>query len=387
FAWDRHKQMTLLRQGDVSAQGFYQEIPFRYIKDHIFIDVEIEGQTYNFLFDTGFALSFIDDDLLPSVDYQSVVKSKVSGSSFEKHRVKFGSLSKITIAGIEFQNTGVGVEDLKYINDDYHCEDQVQGVIGANLLRKANWQIDYQQRLIRFTDDFAKLKVDPAAIILDMTAHQRGFGYGSVKLNFGGIEKNLIFDTGSSGGFTMGLEAWEEFQQLDPNFVSMQYGNEQKSAKLHPNYLIQIEELAIGELKLNKALLSLEQGASSLLGNDFLHHYRVSVNWSQNQLHLEPKEAIQATNPAHFPLLLRPDFEQNAILIRAKRSGTEYEKTKLGTQIRTINGEDVSSLSRAALCQFWQNKWPEFASQAAISIRLQDREAPILLQKSLLFAE
>ncbi|MFK7922750.1 MAG: hypothetical protein AB8H47_12375 [Bacteroidia bacterium] len=375
------KTMALLKQGQTQAEAFYNEIPFQYVNDHIFIKVEIEGRAYNFLFDTGFPISFIDDDLIPLVDYDPVLKTKISGSSFKKHTAEFGSLSKITIDKIDFLDIGVGAEDLKYINDDYICENPVHGVIGANLLRNAKWQIDYQKQLIRFTNDLSKLNIDQEAIVLDMTPRQQGYGYCTLSLNLDGIEKDFVFDTGSAGSFTSGLDFWKEVETLEPDYITSFYGNELAGKTLYPKYSILINEIKIGDLAINNALLSLEKGVSSLIGNNFLKHYLVSIDWDHNQLYLSPISSPQALVLTGFELILQPQYDSNKIIVGAKRSGTDYNEIPLGTQVLSINDEDVSTYSQAQLCQFWRDQWPSITSNDQITIKVAGVDEALKLTK------
>lgn len=381
FSCAGSKQIALLKQGEIQTENVYEEIPFRYVKDHLFIDVKINGKTYNFLFDTGFAISAIDDDLIPMVGYSTVLKSKISGSSFEKHKVEFGSIPQVKIGGIDFFDIGFVAEDLYYINEDYLCESHVDGVIGANLLRKAKWQIDYQKQLIRFSDDFAKLKVDPEAIVLNMTAHQGGQGYGSLKLNLDGFESDFIFDTGSSGGFTTGLDAWEEVKKLEADFATKYYGNELAGKALVPTYDVLINEISVEDWAINHAVLSLQKGVNSLIGNDFLRHYQVSMDWDHNRLYLVPVSDYQALPISAFGLLLKADYSTNKVVVGAKRSGTDYKAVKTGMEVSSIDQIAVDSFTQAELCTFWQKEWPKLKSQEQLSLKIKGLPMLVILQQ------
>lgn len=94
------------------------------------MDVEIDGQLYNFLFDTGFDFTVIAEEHQPagfvkSFDYLT------SGTSFEELRVPYGTIPALRIAGVQFEAIGVGIMDLSFINQDYVCEQRVDGVIGV----------------------------------------------------------------------------------------------------------------------------------------------------------------------------------------------------------------------------------------------------------------
>ncbi|MEM6344234.1 MAG: aspartyl protease family protein [Bacteroidota bacterium] len=382
FSCTGSKQLTLLKQGNTKQTAFYEEISFRYVKDHIFVDVEIDGKLYNFLFDTGYAISFIEQSLIKESGYQSIIKDKLKGSSFKKHKVGYGFIPTLKIGAVDFTELGIGTDDLAFINQDYICEQKVDGIIGANLMRKAHWQIDYEQQIIRFTNDWDKLTISPQADQVQMKAHQQGYGYCSLSIQLDSIKKDFILDTGSGGAFTTGLENWEQIKASEP-VHSLYLTNASPASK---RYLIQVRKAKMGDFTAEQAVLSLEEGVASLLGNDFLKHYRLSIDWSKNLLFLERNTVASQAIIRDWALLIRPDWEQNKIVIGAKRSGTEYENVVLNTPVLKVNDFDLSQLSRTQLCDFWQKEWPRLSNQKEIFLSIKGKEAPIRLRKESLFS-
>ena len=123
------KVSSLAKSGIVLQTDFNETIDFSYIDKHIFVDVVINGKTYNFLFDTGWEISSIDKNLAGEINFKPVLKSKIKGSSNEEHVTNFGTVADLKISDVGFQNVGIGIEDLEFINKSYHCHKKIDGIL------------------------------------------------------------------------------------------------------------------------------------------------------------------------------------------------------------------------------------------------------------------
>ena len=368
------KIVQLAKNGTVLQSNYSSKIPFRYEKKHIFIDVTINGNTYNFLFDTGFDISAIDLNYLQSIDYKKVIKKKVSGSSFKKHKVQFIEISTLSISDIDFNKTGASIIDLSFINNDYPCSEKpIAGVIGANLLRKANWQIDYENKTILFSDDFSKFNISAKAFKFDLISKSWGSPLVNVKIN--GIDKKFTLDTGSSGKITSGTEFKKELNS-DSNevkYLSIIKKNRAGNEQTYTNYYALVEQINIGNLYLQEEIISLEKGVSSLIGNELFENFKISIDWKNNLFLLDPIGEINKEKKTYYEILLKPNYTTNKIEINGffDNSSLNEKKYKVGTGILTINGINVSDFSTQMLCEFWRNKWREIKKQENILIETE----------------
>ena len=275
------KIIKLATSGEIENQTFYQEIDFRYINQHIFIDVEINGKTHNFLFDTGWEITSIDQSLLDDVDVKPSLKNKTSGSSFEDHKVKYGYIDHIKINGLEFKQVGVGVDKLSFINKHYPEDQRIDGIIGTNIFQQAHWQIDYRNRKIRFTNQWDRLNLGSERDTISLTPRNKsGWGLKKVEVSLDGYVSDFAFDTGSSGGFTMDTSHFHNIvNERNDTLVEVEDDWDKKGA-----YSSLINQLRINNIRLTNKEISFEPNVSSLIGNDFLENYLVTVNWEENFL-------------------------------------------------------------------------------------------------------
>ncbi|MEL6720326.1 MAG: retropepsin-like aspartic protease [Bacteroidota bacterium] len=273
------KKLSVATEGEVAQNAFTKTISFDYATKHLFIDVEIAGKTYNFLFDTGWDVTSISKELGETLDIKTVAKQTVTGSSMEKHKTRFGFLPSLTIAEIDFQNIGVGMEDLSFITSTRSDGKKVDGVIGANVIKKLYWQIDYSNKTIQFSDQLKHLSIGDNAYQIPMIRKSTyNWGANKIEVDLNNHPEQFIFDTGSSGGFTGNFQLYERLKSNDPS-IEM---NRQS---------VNIANLSLDTLKLKNTSLSIEKGVSLLIGNDFLEHYLVTMDSDKNILYLVPNNS------------------------------------------------------------------------------------------------
>lgn len=372
------KIIRLAKKGIVMQSDYSSEIPFRYENKHIFIDVSINGEIYNFLFDTGFDISAIDINHFKNINYKKVLKKNVSGSSFKKHKVQFIVIPTISISDIDFNEIGASIIDLSFINKDYPCSEKpIAGIIGANILRKAYWQIDYKNRIIIFSDKISKFIISKKAFKFDMIS--KGWGSPLVNVNLNGIDKKFIFDTGSNGKITTGKEFQKELNSYKEKVNYLTITKKRKNEQTYNNYYAFIEEINIGDLNLKKQIISLEKGVSSLIGNRLFENFIVTIDWKNDKFILDPIVEINEDMLVDFQVLLKPNYETNKIEINGfySKNLTEY-KFEIGTEVLSINNKNVSDFSTQKLCGFWKNEWRKIKAQEKMVIETKNQKIELV---------
>lgn len=268
------KILSVATEGEVPQNEFTKTIHFDYHTKHLFVEVVIEGKTYNFLFDTGWDITSLSEEIGNALGIKTVAKRTVTGSSIKKQKVKFGVLPSLAIEGINFQNIGVGIHDLSFITCTRSDGKKVDGVIGANVLKKLYWQIDYSNQTIKFSDKLESLAPSEMAYQVPMIPkNSYDWGANKVEIQLNNSRERFIFDTGSYGSFTGNFKLKERLEST-------------KSITKMEGDIITIENLALGDITLENAELSIEKGVSLLLGNEFLDDYIVTMDWKKKVLYL-----------------------------------------------------------------------------------------------------
>lgn len=275
------KIITLATQGELSDQEFNIEIPFYYSGKYIYVDVVINQKTYTFLFDTGWDVTHLDKSILEEIEFSPLKKYKTTGSSFEDGKVQYGVLSSLGIGQLFFHNIGVGIKDLSFVKTTFGDGRKIYGIIGANILRKATWQIDYNKQVIKLSNKIENFPPSQNAFQIPMIPKDvHGWGYNRIKLSINGVTDYFVFDTGSYGSFTANYSFLEQLKKSDVRLEEVKAKGEKRKFKL--------KEVKMNSLELNDRILTVEKGVSLLIGNHFLENYIVTIDWYRDQLFLEP---------------------------------------------------------------------------------------------------
>ncbi len=358
----------LQRKGKVLNKNFYKEVSIQNLSDLILIPVKIENETYNFLFDTGAELNVIDEKIASTLDLKTLRKGKINSSSNSKKGIDFVKVSKITISDIEFAGSVAAILDLSAIAKFIGCT-PIHGIIGNNLMRRANWQIDYKNNLIRLTDEIDKFKISNEVSRFKMNAGKNGNILFDLKI--GDNQSKFTFDTGYNGRFKTGrLEPLSQFKHvtsigtLGANVVG------EKNGETH--YAL-VEDFQLQNLDIQKEQIDFENGSSSLIGNKFWKNYLLTIDWENDELILESSRDVSKARFEFFELTLAVNFDNGKIeIIRMLENNSLDSEVSIGSQVLKIKGKDVSNLSSSELCEYWKNEFSQLKNLPHLDIEIYD---------------
>lgn len=279
------KIITLATHGELSKKEFNIDMPFYYYGKYMYIDIVIQQKTYTFLFDTGWDITHIDKSLLAEIDFSPVKKYKTTGSSFEDGKVLYGFLSSLAIDDVEFKKIGVGVRDLSFVKSTFPDNRKIYGIIGANMLRKAFWQIDYQNQRLKFSNKIENFPPSTDAHQIPMIPKdEHGWGYCRLQLQMNGVTDYFVFDTGSYGSFTANHAYLKSLKIGAIPIVEVSTIRE----KIADKRKYKVSDIKMHTLEFKDSQLLIEKEVKLLIGNGFLENYIVTIDWSGNKLYLQP---------------------------------------------------------------------------------------------------
>lgn len=342
------KMVKLMSKGEIEQQQFISEVPFDYGMELIIIKVTIEGKEYDFLYDTG-APNVISQELAQELNIKPYVTNKTSDSQGKKEELEYLILPKVRIGCVDFLNTGTAVADLRR-SSVIACLN-VDGIIGANLMRKAIWQIDYETKVIRIANSIDSLDIENGERI---QFNQKITGTPVAEINVNGtIVKNVTIDTGSNGGFSLAEKTYREAKDsLAP--VAVGIGTTTSGlyglGEVDTNYYTTFPLVTIGEIQLTNQLVDFNKGKSLTLGNSFFENYDVTYNWFENEMILTDKKEHDNSSFESFGFSYF--FTDNKLLVSLLIEGSEADKygIKRGDQIIAINGVDYSEMTHEKWC-------------------------------------
>lgn len=352
-------------QGTVRNKKFETEIPFRYIDGYIFIDIIQNGKTFNFFFDTGAEATVIDNSIIDEFDFKPFTETNMSGPVITDQSVNTIVLSSIQLSNIEFNNIGAVAVDLKFAKAKF-CE-RLHGIIGSTLLKKAKWQIDYKNKIIRITDDMSNFKLNDSIYTLKTELPSKGWGTEKVAINIDGEISLFNFDTGNGRSKIVSHPRnFKKYIKQNSNSI-IEYG----FRKSETDYKFIAKKVSIGELELKEQIVSLEDevGNLQLLGNRFFENFLVTIDWENHNLFLNPLENILPDTLTRFQLEFKPNYETNKIEIATGlKDFTKKHKIEKGAILLEVNGTDVSNFSDEEFCNYWKTNWKNILKKETIDI-------------------
>lgn len=161
------KTVSLIKGGSVDNENFTETINFEDRAGLIIIKVLIKGKSYDFVFDTG-APCAVFSELAQELGLKAEFDVTSIDSEGNKAKAGFVEINNLKTGSLSFSNIGAAVIDLKQI-PEIECL-KIDGIIGANLMNKAKWQINYQNNTITVTDDINNLNISGNSLIIDFNS-------------------------------------------------------------------------------------------------------------------------------------------------------------------------------------------------------------------------
>jgi len=358
------KLLEWANQGTVKNENYNSEIPFRYVNGYIFVDIIQNDKKYNFLFDSGAEATLIDKSIINEFEFKPFSTSNISGPLITNGVVNTITLSAIKISDIEFLDIGAVAFDLQIFKSKL-CE-KLDGVIGSTLLKKAKWQIDYKNKVIRLSNEISNLISEKPKYTLTTNIPEKGWGTETIELNIDGYTSQFSFDTGNGRSKIVSHPNKIKDFTTNNNLIT-EYGFKKSTT----DYKFIAKNVTLGNITLNNQTISLENevGNRQLLGNRFFENFILTIDWKNHQLYLDPIKDIVSETLIDFELNFSPNFETKKIEVATGlRAFIKKNKIEQGTTLLKVNDTDVSNFSHQALCDFWNTEWPKITNAEKLNI-------------------
>jgi predicted aspartyl protease len=351
-------------KGNIVQKDFTYRIPFRFEHDLIFVIVNIEGEDYNFVFDTG-AQTSISYEVFEKLNYKKKGFT-ASGSDSQRNfgHVFFTSIPMMKLGELTYKDIGSQIIDLRK-NQEYRCLN-IDGLFGSNHMSKAIWEIDYENQVLHVTNDIKNINLLEPYYPIDFITEQFG---KTPKINLsidGRAVDRITYDTGSNGYISLSEYSLnfvnESFENVDYYGYSSGVGafGMNKSQAITSITKVPLLELGKSEkLSIHNNLIMISR--KSLLGNKFLKNYRAVLDWNQNIIYLTKVEDYEKTSYKSFGFGWRI-IDNNLIVTRTIQSSN----LKVNDKIISINGRDFSDLNEDSACDFFLN--PEISKEQTLEI-------------------
>lgn len=371
------KQGQMHKSAGSTESNFDILIPTTQSSNLIFVKVEIGRKEYRFLFDTG-APMVISKELQEEFQFKVISQNLVYDSQNQSQMQNYVQVDSLNLACVLFTDLTAVEADLRY-SPILACLN-IDGIIGANLMRHAYWEMDASTGFLRMTSTKQhwpqgnnKLHTKPFKIKRTYTP--------VIELQVANtLYPNITFDTGSSDLLSLGKDANNDYCADSVMFKAYGY----LSAGLFGSNVDTLESQAL-TLYLDSFpyLVPIEFEANKdarLLGMSFLRHFRIFMDWQKQEIHFLPHDTINFWEDKSHPT--SPFLSGEAIIVGQLNSlaFADGQDIALGDTIESINGLAIYPAAADTYCEVLKL----FKKEAELSLHIR-RKGEVLIRRQDLF--
>ena len=378
------KTFKLMKSGEVEQEEFKVNIPFEYNLGMIILKVNISGEEYDFLLDTG-APNVISKELFKKLEISSLFEQKVIDSQNEESNLGFLLIKKLGIGGINFLNTGAAAADLKQ-SKELGCL-QIDGFIGSNLMRKAVWKFDYENQIITISNSVASLKISESSEKIPFFTYITGTPIIDITLN-DVKEKNVIVDLGSNGDISLSKKTFDKLVDTDPNisrtvsFGSSSSGLYGVGATDSIQHAL-ISNISFGDVALKNTVVEFTNESASTIGTNYFKNYDLIINWFDKEIIVTKKKEYDNSSLISYGFSFNNKNDRLIVGGIYTNSSADHAGLKINDIILKIDTKKYGVLTADQWCNIIENGlFNEGKETITVVVLRQNEELTFHLEKT-----
>ncbi|MDF3029003.1 MAG: hypothetical protein K0S23_3310 [Fluviicola sp.] len=284
-----------MSKGEAPKGTFRTEIPFESKNGLIVIKVKLNDsdKEYEFIVDSGAPFSVIYKEALEETKAKTVLVYNVSDSQ--------GNAVKNDCVMLHVGIGNLVFKDILTAHSNPHellrCI-AYDGIIGANLMQTANWQIDFENKKLIITDRKKSSLPDLKDYQRVSFSKRSAFGLDivpgmTVDVNVNGkLFKDVLVDSGSSGALTIPKNAvTDTLFKNDLKEVLTGYSSFGLfGANLDTSYNYSSSDIYMGNVRIDKHRIDVANQNKSLLGMEIFSNYAMVIDFRKKDMYLKPLE-------------------------------------------------------------------------------------------------
>jgi hypothetical protein len=229
------------------------------------------------------------------------------------------------------------------------------GLLGANLMQDAVWQIDYQAESIAIHPSVEGLDHIDDAIVLEFGVGSESSPSPLVELAAADGELTFLLDTGSDGSLTVNpadLEAiGVRLPDDGPVLTTLGAG---ATGTFETDLRFTTVELALGDGAASYPVAvsdTIEAGVGNM-GNAFLRQFVLTIDWPGRTVYLDPAAEDGRISPPDEPASAGIAWDDGRVVVGSVVRGGPAEEAGLilGDLVTAVDGMDVAAPTFADFC-------------------------------------
>lgn len=337
--------VSRFEQGEVVCAQL-DTVSFTTTSGLIIVEAEINGFKGRFLYDNGFSLSALDPEFVKRLGNDFKGKLTVRDANNKSTSLRNATIEEVKIGDFVFN----GTHFIEIETENFLPCDSLDGVIGAAIINKANWSINFEKQ--RMAISCVPFVPSDSAVVLDITYNYSNGAF--VQLNMFGEEIKGYIDLGNSSDVDIQPEKIKPHlnellveERLGINSLSgTGLGNSDTTRILKERVPVFIDSV-----ELKPALTELKKSSKydAYLGVGYFNQYHLIMNSTESKFYLDervvPKELQEELTYGIAIYKVNEDF----VLIRKDLNDPNHADIPLMSKVIAINGRKFSELT---ICEY-----------------------------------
>jgi hypothetical protein len=333
------------------AKGSFSEfpgievIPFSYTcSGHILVPVQFDNDTtvYPFILDSG-GSNVIFDYFPTKKDFPicGISLSIDAGGNLAFSAIR--RTEKVKVGSVEFSGLRFGK-----VPFNWNCYDHVYGIIGKETMRHLAWQIDFENQRILVASKIDKFSIQPGTFKVKLNENHFSHHLYLKLATPDSISNTFIFDIGNSGALSI-KQGNAKFDDVISNNI-IELGSRSKGVtgkSRSGESIVEYPLLLLGDsLQLKNIWAIRSKTGLNLLGLEILSRFKITFDWVDKFLFLEPKKELSDFNDSSIGFTMDYKDGETVIASVTKNSMAYISGLRPGQKVVSVK----IPIQRKGLC-------------------------------------
>lgn len=339
------------------TESFQDSLPFVWKYNSIVVQIEVPGagRKWEMIFDTGASYSVLNQTNTQLDRIKQVSSASIGDTHGNRQSTPIMMIDSVTVGHSTF--TDHAAVSVPYDENSILRCIAADGILGANLMKKCYWMIDYDRQMIYFSSERNGLPKPETETGLQEFDYIGGRPHIELRVN-GYKVSNVLMDTGYNGfmdGSPTLIKAlrdslsgsWSYYRKFDGTTFGL-YGVNQDTLYLSPN-----NDLKLADGSTWNYVMEIQNGSGAKIGNELFQHYRMYYFFPDHEVQWVKQDSINSF-PAEPGFGVGMMFTQQGIEVRSITEGgpAEIAGIELGDIVERV-GKIPSGEFQGRVCDLY----------------------------------